>query len=103
MSIMVKWADFVISAVRYSPDHKYISELKQHPDNDGEIGEGQIMDRATVAANIKKGKKYSTVFNAGTNWKIGNEVRTFITDGEFFIRADKNKVARDNLGPLPEF
>ena len=100
---MVKWADFVISAVRYSSDHKYISEMKQHPDNDGDIGEGEVIDRSSVAANIKRGKKYSTVFNAGANWKIGNGIRTFITDGEFFIRADKNKVARDNLGQLPEF
>jgi hypothetical protein len=99
---MTKWADYLISAVRYSPDRKYILEMKQHEDMDGEVGQGTIIDRRTVAANIKKGKTYMTVYNAGVNWRIGNQVRTFITDGEFFIRADKNKVNRDNLGALPE-
>ena len=100
---MARWADFLISAVRYSPDHKYITELKQHEDQEGEVGEGSVVDKASVADNVKKGKRYLTIYNAGENWRKGDKIRTFITNGEFFIRADKNKVDRDNLGELPEF
>ena len=103
MSIdMVKWADFLISAVRYSADHKYITELRQHEDLDGSVGEGIIVKREDVADSIKRGKSYRTIFNSDPKWKIGDEVRTFMVDGEFFIRTDKNKVNRDNLGLLPE-
>ena len=99
---MVKWANFLISAVRYSPNHKYITELLQHEDQDDSVSEGVIVKRDEVADGIKKGKRYRTIYNASDNWKIGDEIRTFMVDGDFFIRTDKNKVERDNLGTLPE-
>ena len=100
---MTKWADFLISAVRYSKDHKFITEVKGHEDKDDSLGQEMIVDRATVADNVKKGRKYMTVYSAGNNWRKGNMVRSFILDGEVFIRSDKNKVGRDNLGTLPQF
>ena len=100
---MTKWADYLISAVRYSADHKYITEMKYFEDKNGSMGQEKIVDRATVAADVKKGRKYMTVYSVGNNWRKGDKVRSFIVDGEFFIRADKNKVNRDNLGTLPQF
>ena len=44
-----------------------------------------------------------TVFSSGSNWQQGNKVRVFIVDGNYYLRADENKVSRDNLGTLPEF
>jgi len=44
-----------------------------------------------------------TIITAGSNWKKGSKVKTFNVDGDYYIRADNNKVGRDNLGPLPEF
>jgi len=99
---MVKWANFLISAVRYSSDHKYITELLQHEDQDDSVSEGVIVKRDDVAHAIKKGKRFKTIYNSVDNWKIGDEIRTFMIDGDFFIRTDKNKVGRDNLGTLPE-
>ena len=101
---MAKWADYLISAVRYSPDHKKILELKQHKDLDGEVGEGEVVKRDLVASNIKKGISYSTIHNGGSKtWKKGEQIRTFVVNGEFFIRTDKNKVDHDNLGLMVEF
>ena len=101
---MVKWADFLISEVRYSPDHKKVIQVKQHEDLDGEVGVGEIVDAAEVASNLKKGKTYMTIYNGSSNnWKRGEIVRGFIVDGEFHIRTDKNKVNHDNLGLLTEF
>jgi hypothetical protein len=97
-----KWANHLISAIRYSTDHKYITELVQHDDEEDHIGEGIIVKKQDVAAAIKKGKRYMTIYNSNDNWKIGEKIKVFLVDGEVFIRTDKNKVNRDNLGLLPE-
>lgn len=101
---MTKWADYLISEVRYSPDHHRILQVKQHKDLDGEVGEGEIVDVANVASNLKKGVSYMTIHNSTSeNWKRGEKIRGFIADGEYHIRIDKNKVGQDNLGLLNEF
>ena len=101
---MVKWADFLISEVRYSPDHHRIVQVKQHEDLDGEVGKGEIVDVASVASNLKKGISYMTIHNGSSEkWKIGEKVRGFVVDGEYHIRVDKNKVNQDNLGLMNEF
>lgn len=101
---MVKWAEYLISEVRYSPDHKRILQVKQHEDLDGEVSEGEIVERNVVSSNIKKGITYMTIHNGlSTTWKRGDRVRGFVVDGDYFIRVDKNKVNLDNLGMLNEF
>ena len=101
---MVKWAEYLISEVRYSPDHKRILQVKQHKDLDGEVSEGEIVERDVVSSNIKKGRTYMTIHNgSSTTWKKGNVVRGFRADGDYYIRVDKNQVNFDNLGMLNEF
>ena len=101
---MVKWAEYLISEVRYSPDHKRILQVKQHKDIDGEISEGEIVERDVISSNIKKGTTYMTIHNgSSTTWKRGYRVRAFRFDGDYYIRIDKNKVNLDNLGMLNEF
>ena len=101
---MAKWAKFLISEVKYTPDRKRILEVKQHEDLDGTVGVGEIVPRETVSSNLKKGHTYMTIHNGSSeNWKKGDKVRTFIVEGEHFIRIDKNKVDKDNLGMLIEF
>jgi hypothetical protein len=100
---MVKWAQYLISEVRYSADHRRILQVKQHEDLDGEISEGIIVDRDVVVSNLKKGKTYITIYNGSSKtWKKGEKVRGFSVDGEYYIRTDKNKVNLDNLGMLNE-
>ena len=101
---MTKWAEYLISEVRYSPDHHRILQVKQHKDMDGEVGAGEIVDFANVASNLKKGISYMTIHNSSSEtWKRGEKIRGFVVDGEYHIRADKNKVGQDNLGMLNEF
>jgi len=99
---MNKWAEYLISEVRFSPDHKYITELVQHEEGDDHISEGIIVKKSDVTDALKKGKSYMTIYNSKDNWKIGEKIRVFMVEGEVFIRTDKNKVSRDNLGLLPE-
>lgn len=101
---MAKWAEYLISEVRYTPDHHRIVQVKQHKDLDGQVGEGEIVDAVVVASNLKKGASYMTIHNSSSEtWKRGEQIRGFAHDGEYLIRIDKNKVNRDFLGMLNEF
>ncbi len=101
---MVKWAEYLISEVRYNPDHHRILQVKQHKDLDGKVSEGEIVDMAVIASNLKKGISYMTVHNGSSEtWKRGESIKGFQSGGEYHIRADKNKVNHDNLGMLNEF
>ena len=101
---MTKWAEYLISEVRYSPDHHHILQVKQHKDLDGEVGEGEIVDMTNVASNLKKGISYMTIHNGSSEtWKPGEKITGFLFNGDYHIRTDKNKVNQDNLGMLNEF
>jgi len=101
---MTEWADYLISEVRYSPDHHLILQVKQHQEIDGGVGDGEIVDAAIVASNLKKGMSYMTIYSGSSEtWKRGEKIRGYIAHGEYHIRADKNKVQHDNLGMLNEF
>ena len=100
---MAKWADYLISAVRYNGNHK-IAKIIQHEDKDGTVGEGIEVERAAVASNIKSGKTYMTIYSGPKNtWRMGKKVNTFRVDGEYCVRVDNNKAHIDNLGEVVEF
>jgi len=98
---MIKWADYLISAVAYDYNHN-ITLLKQHKDTGEKIDEGEVVDKVTVASNINKGISYKTIFSSLSTWKLGDRIRTARVDSDFCLRIDDNKVQPDNLGPLPE-
>jgi len=78
--------------------------VKQHKDLDGEVSEGEIVERDVVSSNIKKGMTYVTIHNGSSaTWKRGDMVRAFKVNGDYYIRVDKNKINLDNLGMLNEF
>ena len=98
---MTKWADYLISAVKYDSNKKII-QVRQHKDTGETIEAGQLIDRTTLTDNLKKGMSYSTVFNSNSNWKIGDKIQCIRIGGDFSIRTDLNKVEFDNLKFLPE-
>ena len=51
---MSKWADYLISEVEYDSNY-HISKIKQHHDNGETIGDGEIVDRDTLANNLGHG------------------------------------------------
>ncbi len=100
---MSKWADFAISAVKRGPGLGQITQLLVHKDVDEEFESGVILDKEKVVSDIKRGKKYITIFKASeTDWEPGEFVRSYVKDGEAHIRTDDNKVDSDNLGTLPD-
>ena len=99
---MNKWADYLISEVKYGKNH-LIEQAKIHTENEKGIGEGTLVDRSQISHDIKNGKSYRTIFHSLKGWKIGDPVHVNRVDGDFFIRIDKNKTEADFLGPLVEF
>ena len=97
---MVKWADYLISEVSYDPSH-LILKIKQHTDNGKTISLGEVVDRNTLVDNLGHGAKYMTLYNALEKVRIGKNVRYFRAYEHHYVRIDKNKVASDDLGDLP--
>ena len=93
---MSKWADYLISAVKYDKGHK-ITQVRQHQDTGESISEGEIIDRDTLTTNLKHGKTYMTVFDSNNKWKPGDFIRVVKLAGSYSIRTDDNKVEYDNL------
>ena len=98
---MDKWADYLISEVNYDSDH-LISSAKRHQDTEKGISLGDIIDRLTIASDIKNGLVYTTIYSAKDSWKKGNQIRVFSLKGNPYLRIDNNKVNLDFLGDLPE-
>ena len=101
---LVKWADYLISAVRYDADKTRIEKVKVHQDLGDTVGSPSESTRSTVVANIKSGNSYMTILKGQNGkWKKGQEVHIIEIGNEEFIRTDKNPEASDNLENLPEF
>jgi len=98
---MVKWADYLISEVSYDDNH-LIKSAKRHQEIDQTISEGTMVDRLTIASDIKNNLSYVTIQNSLSSWKKGKKIRAFRIKGEPYLRIDDNKVTLDNLGELPE-
>ena len=99
---MARWADFLISEVRFGKDNK-IEEIKQHTDDGQAISEGTMVKRTDIFHNIENGKTYKTIFHSLKGWKLGDDLKAFKVRGIHYIRVDKNKVGQDFLGPILQF
>jgi molecular chaperone DnaK (HSP70) len=98
---MKKWADYLISKVRYDSEN-LISTAIRHQDTDLGITLGEPIDRSTITSDIKNGLSYITIYNGKNSWKKGHKIQTFSIGGIPYLRIDENKVKLDYLGDLPE-
>lgn len=98
---MGQWADYLVSAVKYDSNKKII-QVKQHKDTGNDIEKGELIDRDSLATNLKKGILYSTIFNGNSSWKKGDPIHFIRVGSGYSIRTDSNKVEYDNLRMLPE-
>jgi hypothetical protein len=100
---MDKWADYLVSGVRTSPDPKYIDSVECHSDFGCVVCENMTLSRMDLIVNIKKGTTYATVFRTAIGkWRKGQQIRLINIDGQEFLRSDNNNEASDNLDDVPE-
>jgi hypothetical protein len=101
---MAKWADFVITKVRYNREHTQIVEVEVRVDSGETIsGEARRMLRQDVVTAIRGGTTFSTAYLRDGKWQKGEDVRVVTINGDRFIRTDNNSITADNLGSLPEY
>jgi len=101
---MEKWADYLISGVRYDSEHSHIEKVRVHEDTGDKVGSVFESYRQEVVTNIKSKKTYITIYKGHDNkWKKGEEVQIIVVDGIEYIRTDRNQKKSDNLENLPEF
>ena len=101
---MAKWADHVVTKVKYNRDHTQIVEVEIRNDTGEAIGSDvRRMLRQDVVSAILRGTTFVTAYFRDEKWRKGEDVRAVTINGERFIRTDTNSVKADNLGALPEY
>lgn len=98
-----KWADYLISKVKYDAKHNYITDLYIHKDAGDKVGSGEVYSRQAVISAILKGTTFNTIYKENNKWTNGAKVEVVKIDGINYLRTDTNDVKKDNLGELPEF
>ncbi len=102
---MEKWADYLISAVRYekSLNGKVISYFKIHHDNGDSVGEGSTWTKQEVHEAMLKGETFLTIQKMnGGKWKKGKVIFIAKTD-ESFLNINSENLIEHNLVNVQEF
>jgi hypothetical protein len=101
---MVKWADYVITAVKFKKEKRHIEQVKLMKDNGEKLDYEQIASRIEVVQFLNSGITFVTAYkNIQNKWQKGDNVSVVQINNIKFIRTDGNNVEEDNLGELPEF
>ncbi|MBN2379694.1 DUF3892 domain-containing protein [candidate division WOR-3 bacterium] len=101
---MAKWADYLISAVKYNGDRTIIEGVRCCIDKGDSISESVDISRSKVIYLLDKGYTMAAIFkNIEGKWQKEANVRLVKVDGEKFIRTDKSQKRGDNMVNLPEF
>jgi hypothetical protein len=99
----MKWADYVISAVRYSSEPRHIVQIEVMDDIGEKVTNKRIESRQNVVTLLKLKHKIITIYKSENGWKKGDEINIFPVNGREYIKTEGNNKEEDNLGELPEF
>jgi hypothetical protein len=101
---MDKWADYLISRVRFNSSETHIDKVEVYPDNGDKLGVKTEFTRQTVIALIDKGYTFATIFKNGDGkWDMGAHVEVVPIEGIRYIKTYADSTKRDNLDNLPRF
>lgn len=97
---MPKWADFIISAVRYDSSGTRIKDLKVHVDDGGsKLSRGKTWTFEEVAQQILNGHTFVTlVRDPDDESECSPGARVELT-----LRTRQDKTTKDNLASRPRF
>lgn len=97
----MSWADYLITGVRYSADRSHITDLEIRPAGGATIGAPEERTRAAVVRMLESGSTFATARMHG-RWVRGADVSVVTIGRDKYLRTNRNQVAADNLGELPE-
>jgi len=93
-----KWADYLISKVRYNDRETHITKVLSHNDDGDTFGTSYETSRARVIEVLKAGYTFVTIYkNASGKYDRGAEVRVVRIEGIDYIRTDADATKKDNL------
>jgi hypothetical protein len=101
---MSKWADYLISAIRYENELRKnaIAYLKVHTDNGDEVGAGSTWTKDEVISAMYEGKTFFTILKSKAGeWKKGAHVALVTKNGKPII-TDSEYTDLDYLSDLQE-
>lgn len=99
-----KWADYLISGVRYNDKHTHIVEVKVCEDKGDSVSGESSQTRQWVIKQIDNSYTFCTIFKGNDGkWNKGQKVEKDRVNGEDYITTKPNKTAKDNLENLPEY
>jgi hypothetical protein len=94
-----------ITEVCYDSTPERINSVKVHQVlSDGSLGTSQVWKKQDVvnAINVRREVFYTYPPSNGKP-RQGARVEVVPLNGQYYIRTDRNSIARDNLGELPRF
>jgi hypothetical protein len=97
-----KWADHLVSGVRYDSAENCLDAVRVHSDNGATIGDDCEMPRSRVVSLLESGMTFCTVTrNTETmNLERGPEIEVATVDGRKYIRTDLDMLKKDHLGDI---
>lgn len=99
-----KWADYLISAVRYNAAGTHIDQVEVRTDNGDSVGAPSSWARADVVKSLEGASTFVTITKGSNDkWQRGAEVRIIEVNSTKYIRTDADATPEDNLESLPTF
>ncbi|KGA36571.1 DUF3892 domain-containing protein [Pectobacterium brasiliense] len=99
-----KWADYLISKVRYNDKHTHIDEVMVHEDKGDKVGSGNSEKRQWIINKLDAGYTFYTIITGNDGkWKKGQQVVKDRVNGTDYITTKPNRTEKDNLENLPEY
>lgn len=99
-----KWADYLISAVRYNAAETHIDKVQVREDQGDSVGSASTVERTTVVSRLEAGNTFVTIVKGTSDkWQRGAKVRIVTVRDKKYIRTDADATEEDNLEDLPRF
>lgn len=99
----MKWADYLISRVRFNGAETHIDKVEVRLDNGDSVDLPFVMTRQDVISDIHSRHTFCTVYMRDGKWHKGAIVATEWIDRQEFIKTRPDGTKRDNLDNLPRF
>ena len=98
---MTKWADYVVTGVKYSAGDLHIQSVKVWEHEDGKLVRSQELTRPQVVSLIDKGKTFITATkNNEGKFTKGAPLQVIKVETRF-LKTNADKSEKDNLEHLP--
>lgn len=100
---MSKWADYLVSAVRYDETKTRIELVTLHKDEGSKVVSPFCANREDFFTALRNGQTAITIHDKDGQWKKGKKISIHKCNGSEFIRTDNNSINQDSLDQVKEF